>query len=86
MSTNQEIVAKLEAANTQITKLKGDVGFIQQSVTDLKAEVARLQQIIADGGDNAAVSAAVDALAANLQSLDDGIPEVEATPPAEPTV
>ncbi len=83
MVTNQEIVAKLEAANTQITKLKGDVGFIQQSVTDLKAEVARLQEVIANGGDNTAIAAAVDSLAANLQSLDDGIPELE-TPAPEP--
>lgn len=84
MATNQEIVTKLGAANDQITKLKGDVGFIQSSVTDLRAEVVRLQEIIANGGDNAAVSAAVDALAVNLQSLDDGIPEVEPTPVPTP--
>lgn len=83
MAQADEVVADLQAALDQLTKLVKDVGGFQALVDTHKAKIVELEAIIAAGGTiTPALVAKAKEVRATVTALDDGIPELE--PPAEP--
>lgn len=85
MATQAELVADIKAATEQLKKVDGEVKTLQGSVDTLKTKVAELEAIIAQGGTiGQELVDAVAELKAQVQVVDDNVPDVVVPPP--PTV
>lgn len=72
-----EIAAGLRANTAQLVKVGGEIDSLQVSVDQANAEIARLQEIIAQGGEvTAELVDAANALAATLQTVDEKVPDL----------
>jgi outer membrane murein-binding lipoprotein Lpp len=75
------LMATMKEVTDKLTALAGQVGKIDTEVQGLKALVATLQTTIANGPPiTPELQAAVDAVAAAVQRVDDEIPDAPPTP------
>lgn len=83
MATQQELVADLKAANTQLKKLVADTAGIQPSVDALKAKIVELEALVAAGTGTPISQELIDAVAETkslAQVVDDNVPELQEPP------
>lgn len=77
MATQAEATAKLQEVLAQQQKTAGEIGVVQTEVNTLKQTIEDLKAVIAAGNDQVSpeLQAAIDAVAAQAQVVDDQIPD-----------
>lgn len=77
MATQAEATAKLNEVLAQQQKTAGEITVVQTEVNTLKQTIVDLQAVIAAGNDQVSpeLQAAIDAVAAQAQVVDDQIPD-----------
>lgn len=78
MSSQSELAAQIRAATTQLNKISLESSATLARVEELKAIIAQQPAVSPE------LQEAVDALAAQVQAVDDLTPDVVAEPPAPP--
>jgi septal ring factor EnvC (AmiA/AmiB activator) len=78
MAKQSELAASLKALTDQTAKIFTEVQGVKQKVTDLEAQLGNTENVSDE------LQAAFDALKAQVQIVDDLIPDAPATLPAEP--
>lgn len=80
MATNAELVQGMSDLGAQVQKIGAETSTTLQKVSDLEAAIAGA------GGVDPSVQAAFEALKAQVQVVDDLIPDAPVVTPEEPTI
>lgn len=75
MATQAEMAAQITALKDQVAKVGTEIAGVQTAVTTLQTRVAELEAIIAAATVTPELQAAFDALKAQVQTVDDAIPD-----------
>ena len=76
--TQAQVAQKLTELNTQVQKIGTETTALKQNVQDLKDALANQANVTPE------LQAAVDALAAQVQTVDDLVPDAPVPPPPAP--
>lgn len=84
MATQAELVVVLNNVVLQQKKTVEEIKSVQAAVDTLNEKIVELEKIIADGVVGEELAAAVEAVKAQAQVVDEQIPDLPVPPPVEP--